>query len=167
MNTFYATLAYYGETKHINTVVAENMVDAIRETLAHHQNTIQSDSCVVNGTIFIQNENGWEDTGETSPFIEPFSVAIWAASDIVPIGKPQEITRIAIIEDGFARDAMLFTEDPAMLDDEDSGWEDHYTEVSYTVLYVGVFTGPNEDDIKRQAAETEGVHPDIITLIAT
>ena len=78
--------------------------------------------------------------------------------------------RIAVIGDGFARDAMLFTGDPATISEDgdiyDPDWEDKYVEVKNTCLFVGVFEGASEDEIKKIAAEQEGCHSDIISLIA-
>jgi hypothetical protein len=47
----------------------------------------------------------------------------------------------------------------------DENWEDNFRDVTCPSLYVGIFNGLDEGDIRRKAAKREGVHPDIITLI--
>ena len=72
--------------------------------------------------------------------------------------------KIAIIE-GYIRDAQIYTGDPAALDSDDQDWENHYSDLKNPCQYVGIFEGETDDIIIKQAAECEGVHPGIITLI--
>ena len=71
--------------------------------------------------------------------------------------------RIAIIE-GYIRDAQIFAANPKIIG-EDDNWEDNYVDLSNPCQYIGIFEGYNEESIAKAAAETEGVHPDVITLI--
>ena len=72
--------------------------------------------------------------------------------------------RIAVIEDGYVRDSQIFTADPQIMD-EDENWEDNFDDLKNPCQYVGVFDGEDEAQIKQKAADSEGVHPDVITLI--
>ena len=72
--------------------------------------------------------------------------------------------RIAIIDCGFVRDTQVFTAPPATID-TDPNWEDSYRDVKCPCQYIGVFKGSDEDEIRRKAAEFEGVHPDVVTLV--
>jgi len=72
--------------------------------------------------------------------------------------------RIAVIEDGYVRDAQIFTADPAIME-TDPDWENNFHDLKYPCQYVGIFVGIDENDIRKQAADHEGVHPDVITLI--
>lgn len=72
--------------------------------------------------------------------------------------------RIAIIEDGYIRDSQVFTANPEIIDvDED--WEDNYADLKCPCQYIGLFEGTDENSILQKAADLEGVHPDVITLI--
>jgi hypothetical protein len=73
--------------------------------------------------------------------------------------------RIAIIENGFAHDTQIFSADPGIIE-KDPHWEDHFTDVKYPCQYAGIFEGESEDEIRAKAAASEGVHPDIISLIS-
>lgn len=72
--------------------------------------------------------------------------------------------RIAIIENGFVRDSQVFTADPAIIE-TDPDWEDNFSDLKNPCQYVGVFEGVTEEEIRSKAANLEGVHPDVITLI--
>jgi len=72
--------------------------------------------------------------------------------------------RIAVIEDGYVRDTQVFTADPAIID-EDPDWENRFSDIRYPCMYVGVFEGTCEGEIRRTAADVATVHPDIISLI--
>ena len=74
------------------------------------------------------------------------------------------VTKIAIIENGYARDAQIFVADPDIIE-KDPDWENHFVDVKYTCLYVGVFSGADEEEIKKFAADSRGVHVDVITLV--
>ena len=71
--------------------------------------------------------------------------------------------RIAIIEDGYVRDTQIYTANPDIIE-KDPDWENHFTDVKYPCLYLGVFEGFDEDEIRRKAAESQGVHPDVISF---
>ena len=74
--------------------------------------------------------------------------------------------RIAIIEDGYVRDTQIFTENPSIItEDSEDDWANHFSDVKYPCLYIGIFEGVDEDEIKKIAAESKGVHPDIIFLV--
>lgn len=72
--------------------------------------------------------------------------------------------RIAVIEDGFVRDSMVFNADPSIIEN-DPKWEDHFVDLKNPCQYVGVFEGEGEEEIRRKAADAEGVHPGVISLI--
>jgi hypothetical protein len=71
--------------------------------------------------------------------------------------------RIAIIEEGYIRDAQLFYGENDKLGDDDYDHEEFYKDFS-PVHFIGVFEGDDEYEIKRKAAEQEGVHPGIVSL---
>lgn len=73
--------------------------------------------------------------------------------------------RIAIIENGFARDTQIFTADPAFIE-KDPNWEENFCDVKYSCLYIGVFEGTHEKEIQENAATALGVHPDVISLVS-
>ena len=72
--------------------------------------------------------------------------------------------RIVIIEEGYVRDSQIFTADPKIMN-EDENWEDNYFDVKHPCQYVGIFEGEDEESIAKKAAEYEGVHPDVLSLI--
>jgi len=72
--------------------------------------------------------------------------------------------KIAIIEDGYVRDVQVFVENPDVIENSPN-WEEYFRDVQYPALYIGIFEGVDEDAIKKKAAEYQGVHPDIISLI--
>ena len=72
--------------------------------------------------------------------------------------------RIAIIEDGYVRDSQVFAADPKIIE-VDENWEDNYIDIGNPCQYIGIFEGAGEDEILRKAADYEGVHPDVVTLI--
>ena len=71
--------------------------------------------------------------------------------------------RIAIITESYVRDAQVFSESPKIIY-EDTG-DDYFIDVGYPRLYLGIFEGADEDEILKKAANAQGVHPDIISLI--
>ena len=72
--------------------------------------------------------------------------------------------RIAIIEDGYVRDVQLFAANPDIIE-KDPRWEDSFRDVKYPCLYLGIFEGASEEEIKNTAAESLEVHADIISLV--
>jgi hypothetical protein len=74
--------------------------------------------------------------------------------------------KIAIIENGYVRDAQIYTGDPADIGDDDLSWEHNFVDLLYPCQYVGVFDGETDDEICKKAAASEGVHPGIISLVA-
>ena len=72
--------------------------------------------------------------------------------------------KIAIIENGFARDTQIYYGDPADIE-VDPQWENNFGDVKYACQFVGIFAADTEDEIRKKAAECEGVHPDVITLM--
>jgi hypothetical protein len=75
-----------------------------------------------------------------------------------------KMKKIAIIENGFIRDSQIYTGDPADIDVAPN-WEWNFKDLKNPCQYVGIFEGATDEEIIRQAAEYEGVHPDVITLI--
>jgi len=73
--------------------------------------------------------------------------------------------RIAIIEDGYVRDAQIFAENPGIITEDSDEWEDNFRDVKYPCLYLGIYESVDEDEIRKIAAERQGCHPDIISLI--
>ena len=71
--------------------------------------------------------------------------------------------RLAIIKNTFVRDTQIYTENPDILEKE-SDWGNNFADVQYPCLYLGVFEGLNEDEIRKKAADSHGVHPDIISF---
>lgn len=76
----------------------------------------------------------------------------------------QQIKRVAIIEDGFVRDAQVFTADPVIIE-KDPDWENNFSDLKAPCHFVGIFEGIDEDEILVKAAEHAGVYPDVISLI--
>ena len=72
--------------------------------------------------------------------------------------------RIAIIENGFARDTYIFTTNPAIIE-IGPDWEENFCDVKYSCLYIGIFEGIHEKEIQESAAAALGVHPDVISLV--
>ena len=71
---------------------------------------------------------------------------------------------IAIVEDGYVRDSLIYTGDPANID-EGTDWENDFSDVKIPCQYIGIFNGETIDEIKRKAADYEGIHPGTVTLI--
>ena len=82
------------------------------------------------------------------------------------------ITRIAIIEEEYVRDAQVFAGDPAMTEENEDNldyennlyWEENFRDISPNV-YIGIFKGADENEIRIKAAKIQGVHPNTISLI--
>ena len=72
--------------------------------------------------------------------------------------------KIAVIEDGYVRDAQIYSGNPADIE-VDPNWENKFVDLKYPCQFVGIFAGDTDDEIIRKAADYEGVHPDIIILI--
>ena len=72
--------------------------------------------------------------------------------------------RIAIVESGYVRDAQVFVKDPASLNDEDD-WDDGFDDYDIPVLYLGIFSGADENTIRNAVAKRCGLHPNVISLI--
>ena len=72
--------------------------------------------------------------------------------------------KIAVIEDGFVRDAQLYIGNPADIEVVPD-WENNFVDLKNPCQFVGIFAGETDAEIKRKAAEYEGVHPEVITLI--
>jgi len=71
--------------------------------------------------------------------------------------------RIAVIEGSYVRDAQVFNADPAIIDD-DPNWDENYSDLS-CCHFIGIFDGNDEEAICNKAADCQGVHPDVISLI--
>lgn len=71
---------------------------------------------------------------------------------------------IALIENGYARDTQIFNGTPDGMNN-DCDWENNFLDVKYPIHYLGIFEGVTEEEIRDNAADPLGVHPDIITLI--
>jgi len=76
------------------------------------------------------------------------------------------LKRIAVIEGSHVRDTQIFTTDPILIENDEDGWEENFCDVKYPCHYVGIFEGVDESEIRRKAAESEGVHIDTISLIS-
>jgi hypothetical protein len=74
------------------------------------------------------------------------------------------VIKIAIIENGFVRDAQIYIGSPDDID-VDPDWEDNFVDVKNPSQFIGVFEGETDDEILKKASEYEGVHDGIITLI--
>jgi len=72
--------------------------------------------------------------------------------------------KIAVIQEGYVRNLEVFAEDPATIK-TDSDWEEKFHDHKCPCQFVGVFEGADENEIKKKAAESEGVHPGVITLL--
>jgi hypothetical protein len=86
-----------------------------------------------------------------------------AAIDGYSARKGTAMKRIAIIEEGYIRDAQLFYGDNDRLGDDDYDHEEEYGDFS-PVHFIGVFEGKDEEEIRAKAAKQEGVHPGIVTF---
>ena len=71
--------------------------------------------------------------------------------------------RIALIRDTFVRDTQIYTENPDVLEKEQD-WGNNYADVQSPCLYIGEFKGFDEDEIRKKAADYQGVHPDAISF---
>jgi len=72
--------------------------------------------------------------------------------------------KIAVVENGYVRDSQIYTGNPEDID-VDPKWEWNFNDVGNPCQYVGIFEGETDDEITKKAAEYEGVHPGVITLI--
>lgn len=77
--------------------------------------------------------------------------------------KVSKLKRVVTIEGSFARDTQIFTADPATIEVEPD-WEDNFSDAKYPCLYVGIYEGDCEKEIRDKAAADLGVHPDVMTL---
>jgi len=75
------------------------------------------------------------------------------------------VKQIAVIKDAYIRDTQVLSADPEWAA-ENLAWDDNFIDVKYPCLYIGIFEGIDETEIKSKAAATLGVHPDIVSLIA-
>ena len=89
--------------------------------------------------------------------------------DCTAVGCDALISRIAIISSGFVRDAQVFQGPLQALEESEDAvdtWEKHgYIDIGATDLFVGVFDGISEDEIKSLVIAEWGVHPDAVQLI--
>ena len=72
--------------------------------------------------------------------------------------------KIAIIKEYYVRDAQVLSVSPEFAA-ENLAFDDNFIDVKYPSLYLGEFEGIDENEIRTKAAKTQGVHPDVITLI--
>jgi len=72
--------------------------------------------------------------------------------------------KIAIVEDRYVRDLQIYIGDPEGVD-IDPDWENNFTDVKYPRHFIGIFEGETDDKVLREAADYEGVHPSVVTLI--
>jgi ribosomal protein L37AE/L43A len=80
---------------------------------------------------------------------------------LVPNGYTIPVIKmIAVIGDGYIRDAQVYTADPDYIDENSE-----FADLKCPCQYVGIFEGGDPDDVKRKAAVHAGVHPGVITLI--
>lgn len=74
-----------------------------------------------------------------------------------------KITRIATAEGKYARDMQIYVGEVVSKDDEI--WDsDSWHDVKFNSLFVGVYTGYAEDEIRSKAALDLGVSPAVVTL---
>jgi phage FluMu protein Com len=73
--------------------------------------------------------------------------------------------RIAIIKESYIRDVQVLSTAPDYAEENNLAFDDNFTDVKHPCLYIGVFEGIDEDEIRKKAADLEGVHPDIISLV--
>ena len=71
--------------------------------------------------------------------------------------------RIAIIEESYVRDAQVLSVVPDFTE-ENKDFSENFIDVDYPCLYLGVFEGSDEDEIRKKAADSIRVHPDIISF---
>lgn len=69
--------------------------------------------------------------------------------------------RIVVIESDYARDTQIFSGNP---NEEDYIESDSWYDVKYPNLYIGIFEGIDENEIRKKAAKDLGVHESIFTL---
>lgn len=74
--------------------------------------------------------------------------------------------KIAIIKEYYVRDAQVLSVSLEFAA-ENLAFDDNFIDVKYPSLYLGEFEGIDENEIRTKAAKTQGVHPDIITLITS
>lgn len=68
--------------------------------------------------------------------------------------------KTAIISSRFVRDAQVFIGDP-----NDANWDESFSDVKYPQLFVGIFHGSNDKEIRDKAAKDANIHCDAITLL--
>ena len=73
--------------------------------------------------------------------------------------------RIAVIEGSYVRDAQVFTANPEIIEN-DPNWDENFGDLD-CCHYVGIFEGADEDEICKKAADHQGVHHGVISLIFT
>jgi hypothetical protein len=69
--------------------------------------------------------------------------------------------RIVVIESDYARDTQIFFGNP---NEEDYIESDSWYDVKYPNLYIGIFEGIDENEIRKKAAKDFEVHEDVFTL---
>lgn len=69
--------------------------------------------------------------------------------------------RIVVIESDYARDTQIFSGNP---NEEDYIESDSWYDVKYPNLYIGIFEGIDENEIRKKAAKDFEVHEDVFTL---
>jgi len=71
--------------------------------------------------------------------------------------------RIALISDGYIRDAQVFIADTDVYEDDPVS-DGNYRDI-YCNHFIGIFDGADENEIMQKAASYQGVHPDVISLL--
>lgn len=72
--------------------------------------------------------------------------------------------RIAVIDSNYIRDAQVYIGDPDKTED-DYYCGDDFADVKYPCQYLGIYKGTDENEIRKQAADSFGVNPGVISLM--
>lgn len=122
----------------------------------------KGDKFAVNGQIYTASADSHQNFDESD---EP-----WIVYDTEDNGYFEEdiedgiITMVAVVSDGFIRDAQVFMGDCDRLGDDNYDHEEDYND--YTALgFIGIFQGTSEETIIAEAAKREGVPPGTIELL--
>jgi len=72
--------------------------------------------------------------------------------------------RIAIIGNGFVRDVQIFVADPEATSDNEE-WEDHFSDFNGASIFLGIYEGAGETEIREAVASKYNIHPNTISLV--
>jgi len=82
-------------------------------------------------------------------------------------GGNKSMKKIAVINEGFVRDTQVFGDDPALFDgpgEYEDVWDAGSKDYSGSI-FIGIFEGTHEGEIRKKVADKSGLHEDVIVLV--